>query len=641
MRKANARSLRTFLLVLGAAACLGYARAEAGASPAGQARKHSSVTVQDVINLAKARVSDEVILAQIRARHASFDLTAEQLIQLKTGSVSERIIRVMMETLPAQRAGDEVASPPKPAVRAAARPKKPQPPSAAPAVAKAGAATAVSSKSESPGTPLQWVAHHDPMGFSVKVPSGWGLLTDRQTGRINIQGPESQQAVIWPMFIPQQQLDSRGAGTILQQLARRVDAGKNWDAPRLAGNTARVFARGQTSGAALMQWRSSAAGTVILLFCVSAPGSLYPASVETFAGILKSFQVLPDPKANSAAPVRRAPPVELVSWVQWTDPREGAFSAAVPQGWNVTGGAFRQSASDVRHRLVVESPDGQVRVAVGDANVGVYTAPSATYTRYGVREGSSMTVGDGSRMQILRFLTAQQFVHQYVASVVSRECGNVRILSENDRQDLAAFAGQRARAQGAPNPSLTAAGVSFSCTWKGREGRGYYAAATVQPFPGRATIWYVDGLYGYLATLERLQQADEIALRVVNSMGINAQWRQQEDRMASNAAAADYARAQEYQARSLHYQADQQRKSADMVGQNGYFERSQADYDEVQRRRENAILGTVDVVGSDGKQFKIDNYSDYHWMNQTHDAIAGTNTETSPGYGWSEMITLP
>ena len=34
------------------------------------------MTVEDVVTLAKAGVSEEVILAQIRAKHASFDLTA-------------------------------------------------------------------------------------------------------------------------------------------------------------------------------------------------------------------------------------------------------------------------------------------------------------------------------------------------------------------------------------------------------------------------------------------------------------------------------------------------------------------------------------------------------------------------------------
>jgi hypothetical protein len=640
MKKRNFRNFITFLIALGAAACLGCAQTDARVSPAGQAKKRSPMTVEDVVTLAKAGVSEQVILAQIRAKHASFDLTADQLIQLKSAPVSERVIRAMMELPAPQNAPKETAaSAPVPGSRATAPSKKLKAQPATPAHATVAARTAVPLKSVSPPAPVQWIAHNDPMGFSVNVPAGWQLHTDRQLGRINIQSPQGQQAVIWPMFIPQQQLDARGAGTVVQQLARRVDAKMTWEAPKLAGNTARVFARGQTSAAALMQWSPSPEGTAIVLFCVSAPSSLYPASVDTFAGILKSFQIVPGPKANSGAPVKSVAAVEQVSWVRWSDPREGAFNASVPQGWNVSGGAFRQSATDIRESLVLLSPDRQIRIAVGDANIGTYTMPSRMYARAGMREGGYATVGDGTKLQIRSFLTAQQFIREYVTTSVRRDCGDVQVLSENERQDLAASAAQQAQAQGAPNPRVTAAGVFFSCTWNGREARGYYAAATVLPFPGRNGIWSVEALYGYIASVERQQQADDISRHVLNSMGINAQWKQRENQIAGNAVQQDNARSQEIQARARQQIAEDQQKTSDMIVK-GYEARSKV-YDENGRKEENVILGTVDVVDpSTGKQYKIDNVSDYHWMNN-QGVIAGTKTYTSPGADWHEMITLP
>jgi hypothetical protein len=261
------------------------------------------------------------------------------------------------------------------------------------------------------------------------------------------------------------------------------------------------------------------------------------------------------------------------------------------------------------------------------------------YARFGMREGGYTSLGDGSRLQIRRFLSAQQFIHEYVANSVRQDCGDVRVLSEDERQDLAASAAQHARAQGAANPRVTGAGVSFSCSWNGREGRGYYAAATILPFPGRGGIWYVENLYGYVASVERQPQADEISRHVLNSMGINVQWKQREDQIAGNAVAQDNARSQEIQARARQQIAEDQQKTSDMIVK-GYEQRSQV-YDEIARRRENAILGTVDVVDpSSGKQYKIDNYSDYHWMNN-QGVIAGTKVDTSPGVDWHEMITLP
>jgi hypothetical protein len=289
--------------------------------------------------------------------------------------------------------------------------------------------------------------------------------------------------------------------------------------------------------------------------------------------------------------------------------------------------------------VVLLSPDHQIRLAVGDANVGAYTTPNPMYARAGMREGSYTALGDGTKLQIRRFLPAQQFLREYIASSVRRECGEPHILSENERPDLAASAAQQVRAQGASNPQVTAAGVSFSCTWNGREARGYYAVATILPFPGRGGIWYVDSLYGYLAVAERQQQADDISRHVLNSMGINAQWKQREDQIAGNAVQQDNARSQEIQARARQAIADNQKQTTDMIVK-GYQARSQV-YDEIDRRRENAILDMVDVVDpTSGTQYKIQSYSDYHWMNN-QGVIVGTKTDTSPGIDWRQMITLP
>ena len=577
------------LLIL-AAGCNGCAQTASKSAPAGH-----RMTVEDVVRLARAGVSEEIILAQIDARHESFDLTANQLLELKAATVSDRVIRAMLS-----------ADPRPPAAQIATR----------------------------------WATHNDSMGFTLNFPAGWGIRADPKSGRIHVESPQGQQAVIWPMFVAGQQLDARGAGILLEQLARRAESRLAWGAAEVNAGTARVFARGPSQGAAVMRWNSLPDGTAVYLYCVSAPAPIYQVSLDTFAGILKSFQTVPDPKSASATLVKNvAAPPQPVAWVRWTDPREGAFNASVPQGWSVTGGAFRESATDIRKSLVLLSADHEIRLAVGDANVGVFTAPNAMYARGGIREGGYAAVGDGTRLQVRRFLTAQQFIGEYVESVVRRECGGLSLLAENDRPDLAAPAAQSARGQGAPNPRVTASGISFSCTWNGRPARGYYAVATILPFPGRSGIWYVDSLYGYLAVAARQLQADEISRHVLNSMGINAQWKQREDQIAGQAVAEDNARSQQNQARARQAIADNQKQTSDMIVK-GYEARSKV-YDEISRRRENSILGTVDVIDpGSGRQYKVDNYSDYHWMNN-QGVIGGTKTDTSPGADWRQMITLP
>ncbi|HUI55093.1 MAG TPA: hypothetical protein VLY04_08985 [Bryobacteraceae bacterium] len=573
------------------------------------------MTVDDVLRLTKAGVSEEIILEQIRHQNQTFDLTVDQLIQLKQANVSERVIRAMMTGPAAARAAS-------PAPAASSRPP------AAPAPPAAAAA---------PVTPVTWAPHNDPMGFSISRPAGWELHTDPKTGRIAIRGAQGQQAVIWPVFLEQQTLDERSAGVLVKQLAQRVDPALAWGAPEAVGGAARVLARGASDGAAIIRWNALPDGTAVYLFCVTAPASVYRASVDAFSGILKSFQVTP--AASGAAAAGAAPAPAPVKWTRWTDPREGAFGVSIPQGWSITGGSIRYSATDIRESVVVLAPDRTIRITAGDANIGAFAEPHPMYARAGLREGMYTSLGDGSKLQIRRFTPASQFVREYIAGPALRDCTGVQILSENQRPDLAAASEEQARAHRVPNVRITTGGLSFSCTWNGRPARGYYAAATAFVPSQMGGIWYVDALHGYVAASERQQEADSISRHVYESMQVNSDWKRKEDQMAADAVAADNARSAEIQARARKAIAESQQATSDMIVK-GYEARSRV-YDEIARKRENAILGTVDIVDpSSGKQYKVDNYSDYHWMNN-QGVIVGTKTDTSPGLDWRQMITLP
>jgi hypothetical protein len=55
------------------------------------------MTVDEVIKLSKAGLSDDVIIQQIKKKGQRFDLSTDQLVQLKSASVSERVIQVMID----------------------------------------------------------------------------------------------------------------------------------------------------------------------------------------------------------------------------------------------------------------------------------------------------------------------------------------------------------------------------------------------------------------------------------------------------------------------------------------------------------------------------------------------------------------
>ena len=49
---------------------------------------------------------------------------------------------------------------------------------------------------------------------------------------------------------------------------------------------------------------------------------------------------------------------------------------------------------------------------------------------------------------------------------------------------------------------------------------------------------------------------------------------------------------------------------------------------------------SVEIHSQSGARYTIENYSDYHWMNN-EGYIGRNNTGTSPGPEWRELITPP
>jgi hypothetical protein len=498
---------------------------------------------------------------------------------------------------------------------------------------------ATACRSANPAPPAGWRTHTDPAGYSVATPPGWQVATDTRQGRIALNGTRGEKIIVWPIFIEQKQLNADGAARLVMQLARKLDASLSWSTAAAPAHTARVIARGsasQRSGSTVLTWSSSPTGTAVYVYELEAPAQVYPASAETFANILRSFRGVEDNAASQPSTRADSGPV---SFTNWTDPREGAFTIQAPRGWQVVGGAYRLSATDIRESVTLASPDGQMRIFIGDASLGAFTEPNQMLAYGGLREGSYQTLGDGTRLEIRRFIPGAQFARSYAQNRLSAQCSGVQVTSGGDRPELISAFSQALREDSLTGARTTAGDAVFSCTGKNGPVHGRVFALTMLPLPGRAQLWYIYRLYGYLASPERQQAAESISRQVMNSWRVDPQWRARERQIANSAVQQDNARSQQIQARALQAIRDDQRQTSDMIV-NGYNQRSKV-YDEISRKRENSILGTTDVVDqSSGKQYKIDSYSDYHWMNNQGD-ITGNNTGSSPGYSWHELVTLP
>jgi len=497
---------------------------------------------------------------------------------------------------------------------------------------------ALSCRSAGPAQlPGGWTTHNDPAGFSVVTPAGWSVTADSAQGRIKMRGTRGEQVVIWPIFIEKKQLNASGAAQLVMQLARRLDNSLSWTPANASGNAARVIAKGASrSGATLLTWSNTPTGAAVTLYELEAPADVYRSSADTFARVLQSFRGSPDNASRQAGGSASTGPV---TYVNWSDPQEGAFTIQVPKGWQVAGGAFHLTATDVRSSVTMISPDGQMRISIGDANISGFTEPSQLLAYAGLREGGQYGLGDGTKLEIRKYMTGQQFARYYAQNRLGSQCSGVQVESNNDRQDLTAPLLQEARNSGAANVRITAGDVVFSCSGKSGTVHGHiYASSEYVPSPHGA-LWNVPSVNGYIAAPGRQQEAESILQHVVQSRRVDPQWKARAKQISDNAVAADNARSQQFQARARAAIQENQRQTSEMIVK-GYQQRSQV-YAEISRKRENAILGTTDVIDPvSGSQYKIDSYSNYHWMNN-QGAIVGNDTGSSPGYGWHDLVTLP
>jgi hypothetical protein len=121
-----------------------WAGQAASQSKAGTAK--SSLTIEDIVKLVKAGLSENVIIEDIKKSGKAFDLSPDQIIALKESNVSDRIIEVMLDPSKA----DTLA----PAAPASSAPVAPAPAAATSQPAEAELPTEVGVYAKEEG---QWV----------------------------------------------------------------------------------------------------------------------------------------------------------------------------------------------------------------------------------------------------------------------------------------------------------------------------------------------------------------------------------------------------------------------------------------------------------------------------------------------------
>ena len=473
--------------------------------------------------------------------------------------------------------------------------------------------------------PEGWGSHRDPMGFSLERPADWQVAADGQTGRINLSGPQHEQVVIWPAWAPQG-LDEPTAQVVLRQFATRigpeVEILGGWSPPQRAGeNVARVVGRSGRRAAILMLcWIPTPKGAAAFFYVIAGPENAFREDQEPFSRILRSFRVTGHP-SRAAKPVVAA---SDVTYVSWTDPREGAFSLQVPKGWSVEGGLIRRNALDPRAVLRIKSPDGAILLSGGDGEIPGFVLPNPQWSRV-FPEGSWYSPGAGIQWQVRRFTPALPFGEEWLQLRLQNLCTGLEIRDRRDRSDLAEQMDREAAGFRQFGRVTNSAGdIAFTCTEGGQPRQGYLLVTTQLLQAGVLNIWYAKDLLGYLAVPSRVGQAQAILAHVASSVQVNPQWvaRQQQTTMQVSQIAAQ---TQEHISRTI---------------MSSYWNRANVEQ-ELSRKWENAILGTTDVVDPvTGEQRKIYNSSDYYWINN-QGRIVGTQTDSVPGLDFRRLTQLP
>ena len=80
------------------------------------------LTADDVIKLAQAGLSEDIIIQQIKKSGRAFDLSTDQLIALKTAKVSDRVVEVMLNPSKADAPAPPPPAPPPPVISKPATP---------------------------------------------------------------------------------------------------------------------------------------------------------------------------------------------------------------------------------------------------------------------------------------------------------------------------------------------------------------------------------------------------------------------------------------------------------------------------------------------------------------------------------------
>ncbi|HLK59764.1 MAG TPA: hypothetical protein VKU00_24600, partial [Chthonomonadaceae bacterium] len=381
-----------------------------------------------------------------------------------------------------------------------------------------------------------WVKHNNPRGFTLEHPAGWTV--EMPTGKpILIASADKRSFVVVQPSIAEegetaqswvQQVPQRFASLFPKAHIEGIHQGRQVPDEAVADLT--FTQEGQPMRGKALCWIQQRS---VMLYAIAAPTARFERDRGSLLHILDSFRftVPSEPKEKSQA-------ANAQEYVTWKDPMEGGFSLEVPRNWNVQGGVKRLAAVDVRSEVEATSPDGAIRVQLGDARIPTFTMPNVVLAQGGFREGSWYSPGYGVNLLVMRYQPGAQFARYHAQHAMLQGATDVRFTRQQDRADTT-YALNRIYAQfgqAGTAVHLDAGETAFQYSNHGLPMQGYCFAGTLstQVQGSFGGLWQVPHLCTYLAPQGREAEAQAVMQRMVATYRIDPDWANRNAQIAAN-----------------------------------------------------------------------------------------------------------
>jgi hypothetical protein len=346
-------------------------------------------------------------------------------------------------------------------------------------------------------------------------------------------------------------------------------------------------------------------------------------------------------RVAAAAPPMRAGAAAAPStrWVTYTDPAEHAFSIQVPAGWSVAGGSRRMSAVEIRSGVETRSPDGSMILFYGDLNVPVFTVPSQMLAMAGFRPGMVYSPGYGQQFLVMPYLSGENFAAQWGGRRVGNYCSGVSLLRAQPRPD-ASRGIDMAYAQMGIRTSVQAGEASFSCTMAGGPADAYVFAGTELVQASAGSMWDLKSFAGFVATAARAGAANMLLSHMVTSFAIDPNWAARQAQLTAQTTQI-VTQTNQVVSNAIIQNGRTLSETSDRIFEAGQA-RSRAEDNAIENYDEKAVRGTSEYVNPEtGATYgNLDNTKAHQYVNPSGQTF-GTDSENSPGLGWTELQRVP